>query len=88
LEEGERIESLFNNTTMAVSVDLDCNHTRTSTHNKLTRQSQTEEIGWQHAMLKGFKTFHCPNPECRIVMDRDVNGANIMIKLIVECSNW
>ncbi len=40
--------------------------------------------GW-HAMLKGSKIFHCPNPECRIVMDRDVNGArNMMIKWIVE----
>ncbi len=29
--------------------------------------SQTCDVcGWQHAILKGSKIFHCPNPECTV----------------------
>ena len=41
--------------------------------------------GMIHQQLGGKKTFSCPNPECRLVIDRDFNGAiNILTKRLTE----
>ena len=41
--------------------------------------------GTIHQQLGGNKTFSCPNPECRLVIDRDFNGAiNILTKRLTE----
>jgi putative transposase len=61
----------------------------TGTRVILVNESYTSKTcgicGWIHHKLGGQRVYHCRNPECRIVLDRDINGArNILLKWIAE----
>ena len=46
------------------------------------------QCGSQHPTLGSNKIFHCPNPKCQQILDRDVNGSlNILIKVLTESTN-